>query len=297
MTIQKAKRTRRVPTKKNRIKSGRFEFRKVEELLEHPSNRDLVGLEDSDKSSPDFNANKSSHVRTMKVKLDAHGWLGPVSVTSGGVILEGQHRVHAARELGETMVPVYVVDWINEDDVDDVRQVIITLNNDNRPWTLWNYLKTYKNDNTRKEYQKLYSVVQAYSETLTPGILYTTYTGESSVNKKTRSGGMKFPNEKFSDYLVRELRELVMTYGKKKLPAQPLRSFAKLALDEEDKGVVEHVIFQIRERLDSGGSVPEGDVQFSQWFDKIVEKYNKIYAKGSTDEILQSANLEIFTQP
>src|SRR5438105_3311174 len=46
---------------------------------------------------------------SLLADIDAHRVLEPLAVTKKGVVLDGRHRLQAARELGQTEIPVRVV--------------------------------------------------------------------------------------------------------------------------------------------------------------------------------------------
>lgn len=93
----------------------------------------------SDYSQFDFNElNRGvnpSQIRKLKKTIGELGLVQPIIVTADGVIIDGQHRFHACRELG---VPIqYIVR-----EAMDIKDVV-KLNNASKSWTVMDKVKSY----------------------------------------------------------------------------------------------------------------------------------------------------------
>ena len=69
----------------------------------------------------------------------------------------------------------------------------------------------------------------------------------------------------------------VERYGKSKFPPQTLRSLASKCFNEKIEGVVDYVLKDIENVVKLNGSVPEGDSQFSEYYDEVKEKYLSVF--------------------
>lgn len=80
---------------------------------------------------------KKAHVRELKIAIETRNKLSlhPIVVSKNMEVIDGQHRLEAAKELG---VPVYYVI-----DNDESPETIIALNTNNRTWVTDDYLNYY----------------------------------------------------------------------------------------------------------------------------------------------------------
>lgn len=85
----------------------------------------------------------------------------PIKVNSDMEVIDGQHRLTVARELG---LPIYYV-IENDANIDTVRRVNTNL----RPWTIFDYLESYIAQG-KTEYKKLYDFINEYSLSISVGI-------------------------------------------------------------------------------------------------------------------------------
>ncbi len=111
----------------------------------------------------------------MERKLKENDWLLPIIIAANGDVIEGHHRIESAKLLGETTVPVYVVDWVNTNNAKEHLKCIINLNNGNKAWTSLDYLKAFARDN--KDYRKVYNSYLKNSNNISVGNIINCYFG------------------------------------------------------------------------------------------------------------------------
>lgn len=94
----------------------------------------------------------------------------PIIVNSEMEIIDGQHRLAAAKKLS---LPVSYVVEDNGGSIDEVR----TINSSKKNWTTWDYIESYANTG-KKAYQKIIEYSQKYPE-LTKMSLLKTLSGKN----------------------------------------------------------------------------------------------------------------------
>lgn len=220
----------------------------------------------------------TENVEDKKQKLEDFGWLVPVVITEKGLVLEGQHRVEAAISMGQRSIPVYIVDWVQDEDVDEVRDVVISLNSGNRAWTQWDYIKSYKN--SKQNYRVAYEACIKYSKTLTNGLVVTALFGIGSMNQRFKNGDSELKNQSLHPYLLETSSSLVSQYGKSNFPAQTIRTFMQFAhKNSEDIGLINYVVNFMKNEIKQGRRVEDGDMGLRNWFNMLKESYESITNK------------------
>ena len=99
---------------------------------------------------------KLTHAENFKSKLTDYGWLMPIVVSSKGDVIEGHHRIESAKLLKQKTLPAYIVDWINTTDAQNHLSCIISLNNGNLNWSMFDYLKAFSKHNIN--YKLVYDI-------------------------------------------------------------------------------------------------------------------------------------------
>ena len=187
--------------KTTKSKRGQFNaYYPVSDLKHSLVNRDIV----------------QNHSDVFKKKLQKFGWLSPIIIDTKGNIIEGHHRALATQNLGLETIPVYIIDWVNTTDLDEYQKYIISLNNSNRKWSSYDYLKSFsRNVNVYKQ------VFKKYEETknvFSVGYILNIYFG-SGFNTQFKDGKSIIKNLDFSNYLFDNFYRLKKEYGGVKFQA------------------------------------------------------------------------------
>lgn len=216
-----------------------------------------------------------SHKEKMKSLIEDFGFADTIKVAKSQgryYALEGQHRLVALRDLGVNKVPCSIVDWVDSEDFDEIQTFIINMNAHNRAWVLFDYVKSFADKGIR-EYSTLKRAMIDYSKTLSNGVVATIYDGVTRGHNSLKEGNLRFVNEALSDRMIEDFSNMVLKYGKKKLPAQHLRNAAYFIIKSDDayqylrayKLAVGNHITATQEPL------PDGDEGISYWFENTVQ--------------------------
>ena len=225
----------------------------------------------------DGNVNRDvsvSNIEEKKNKIEEFGWLMPIIITVSGKILEGQNRYEAARSIGLKTIPVYIVDWVNEQEADDVRDVIISLNNGNKAWVQWDYIKSYKS--SIKSYEIAYRNCLKYEGILSNGIIVSAMFGLNSMNTRFKKGEANLVNRDKYTYLLETASSLVVKYGKNQFPSQTLRTFVLWANKVDDYNLINFVVNQMKASVKHGQRVADGDLGLREWINLQKEAYESV---------------------
>jgi hypothetical protein len=196
---------------KNELKRGIYiPFYLIEDLKPAKVNRDLF----------------LKHSENFKSKLKENDWLMPIIIASNGDVIEGHHRIESAKLLGETTIPVYIVNWVNTNNAKEHLKCIINLNNGNRAWSSLDYLKAFARDS--KDYKKVYNKYLKNSNNISVGNVINCYFGYGNSFDFKRGRGLIL-NESFGDYLINKFSNLVQQYGKNKIAAYCVRELIVVA--------------------------------------------------------------------
>lgn len=254
-----------INTKNHFIKIGKIEVVKLNEVEFIKGNRDII----------DRHINKFSNL------ISNYGFLVvPTAIKKGNkyLILEGQHRKNALDLLGVTEIPLYIVDWIDPDNFEEIQNTMININAHNMKWRLYDYITSYAENISKennREYIKLKEKILKNRKHLSDGVITSIYDGVIRTHSQIKKGNLSFVNEKFSDVMIKEFKKLVKKYGKKKFNANFQKHLAvhilrnedsNYLLDESIKAIEYHFTIHSNEPL------PDGDDIFSFWFDKIILK-------------------------
>jgi len=194
------------------LKRGKYDaYYPISKLKENNVNRDCV----------------KSHSKKFQKKLTTNNWMMPIVISEKGDILEGHHRLDGAKGLGQTTVPVYIVDWIDTDVKKQHLKSIISLNNGNRAWKPLDYLKSYRGEN--KDYK---FVLNAYNENLkniSLGNIIITFFGGRATTKSYKDGEYQIENKESAKYVLRRIVGISSKFGKSKVIAYCVRDMIELS--------------------------------------------------------------------
>lgn len=109
----------------------------------------------------------SQHVESLRKSIDLNGFISqnPIIVNENHYVIDGQHRLEAARKLGE---PVYYV-MLKGGDLESVQ----LLNATQRPWLIDDYLESYI-ELGNKEYVYLKEFCEKWEIPVSTGVLLLT---------------------------------------------------------------------------------------------------------------------------
>ena len=219
------------------------------------------------------------HVQRMVSLISENGFADTVKVVEQNnkyYAVEGQHRVEALRYLEVNSVLCSVIDWMDNEEFDDIQSFIISLNSNNKVWTLYDYTKSWS-DKGLPQYKKLRSQMISYSKTLSNGVVATMYDGVSRSHNQLKTGNLRLINEEFSDHMIEQFSLLVSKWGKRKFPAAVLRHAVYIILREKDPyGMLNAFkIAAVSHLSTSQDPLPDGDETFKYWFENTVQTYYK----------------------
>jgi len=215
-----------------------------------------------------------SNIEEKKNKLEDFGWLMPIVITRTGKILEGQNRYEAAKALGLEAIPVYVVGWVDEEDVEETRDVIISLNNGNKAWVQWDYIKSYKS--SIKAYDLAYKNCVKYEDTLSNGVVVAAMFNIGSMNDRFKKGQSALVSKDKYEYLLETINALVVRFGKNQFPSQTLRTFVLWANKIDDRNIINYIVNEMKTSVLNGQRVADGDLGLKEWLRLKQEAYEGI---------------------
>lgn len=172
-----------------------------------------------------------NHAENFKTKLIDYGWMMPIVASVTGDVLEGHHRIESAKLLKQKTVPVYEVDWVNTKQVKEHLDCIISLNNGNKAWSMFDYLKAFAKHND--DYKIVYDAYMSNSNNVSVGNVINIFFRHN--NPKFKKGTAKIEDLQFAKYLLYNISNLYEKYGYKKIQAYCVREFIKVAYAKAQK--------------------------------------------------------------
>lgn len=172
-----------------------------------------------------------NHAENFKTKLIDYGWMMPIVASVTGDVLEGHHRIESAKLLKQKTVPAYIVDWVDTNQAKEHLDCIISLNNGNRAWSMFDYLKAFAKHN--KDYKIVYDAYTSNSNNVSVGNVINIFFRHN--NSKFKKGTAIIEDLKFAKYLLYNISNLYEKYGYKKIQAYCVREFIKVAYAKAQK--------------------------------------------------------------
>jgi hypothetical protein len=172
-----------------------------------------------------------NHAHNFKTKLIDYGWMMPIVVSKTGDVLEGHHRIESAKLLKQETVPAYIVDWVDTKQVKEHLDCIISLNNGNKAWSMFDYLKAFAKHND--DYKTVYDAYMSNSNNVSVGNIINIFFRHN--NSKFKKGTAKIEDLQFAKYLLYNISNLYEKYGYKKIQAYCVREFIKVAYAKAQK--------------------------------------------------------------
>tara|TARA_R100000935_G_scaffold2301_1_gene6490 strand:+ start:706 stop:1494 length:789 start_codon:yes stop_codon:yes gene_type:complete len=174
---------------------------------------------------------KEKHAENFSKKLSEYGWLMPIIISSNGDVIEGHHRIESAKLLNQKTIPAYIVNWVDTSNAREHLNCIISLNNGNLSWSMFDYLKAFSEHNVN--YKLVYDSYCANTNNITVGNIIHLFF--SPNNKKFKFGKAEVQDEKFSNYLLNKISNLNQTYGSNRVAAYCVREFIAVAYNKTKK--------------------------------------------------------------
>jgi hypothetical protein len=172
-----------------------------------------------------------NHAENFKTKLIDYGWMMPIVASVTGDVLEGHHRIESAKLLKQKTVPAYIVDWVNTNQAKEHLDCIISLNNGNRAWSMFDYLKAFAKHN--KDYKIVYDAYTSNSNNVSVGNVINIFFRHN--NPKFKKGTAVIEDLDFAKYLLYNISNLYEKYGYKRIQAYCVREFIKVAYAKAQK--------------------------------------------------------------
>lgn len=210
----------------------------------------------------------NSHVNTLVESMKIDGFKGVLQVIYTDIfdgvakyyILDGQHRIAAAKRLG-IEIRFQITELKKKK---DVASFIARYNNSSKSWGTAQFLDVWSSIGT-EEYVKLNKIFRETGIQITPLVECYTY---STSMKEFRSGKMTFPNETESDKMIEQLMDLNAYLPKK---AFCRRSIIRLM--RQEKYNHEAVKQGVLAYSNAVGSFPENEIELRDVFQKIIDKH------------------------
>jgi len=245
---------------KTQIKVGTYKSDyPIKKLKQSLVNRDIV----------------KNHCDLFSKKIAEFGWLSPIIIDDKGNIIEGHHRALSAENLGLETIPVYIINWVDTNNLNEYQKTIISLNNSNRKWNSLDYLKSFARTNTK--YKSVLKKYYATKDVFSVGNLINIYFN-SGCNSIYRDGNSKFSDKKFSDYLFKNLYELKNKYKSKAFTAYTINqvcSFANSKIKGNEKEM-KYILKELEVLAMEKSPMLTSIEMIRPWLNKKIELYRTL---------------------
>ena len=241
--------------KNNKINIAKVKMIPINKLIRLNTNRDLV----------------ENHISTMEKLISLNGFADTIKVApynKNYIILEGQHRVSALKDLNIKEVPCSIIDWVKVDSKlptqIDLTKYIIDLNVNNRPLNLYDYIQIYSKLGL-SDYEYLINQINSYKKTLSTAILSQIYGRDL---KSIRLGNLKIKDKLFADKICLTLDRLVRKYGRGSVQARIQRQvISKLHSSDEKKSLLVSFEKAVNYHLGMKDQfIPLAEKEFNNWW-------------------------------
>jgi hypothetical protein len=174
-----------------------------------------------------------THTNNFSSKLIEYGWMMPIVISKSGDVLEGHHRIESAKLLKQKTIPAYIVNWVNTKEAKEHLDCIISLNNGNKAWSMFDYLKAFAKHN--KDYKIVYDAYTSNSNNVSVGNVINIFFNESRNKRQFKKGTAFIKDLKFSKYLLYNISNLYEKYGYRRIQAYCVREFINVAFNKAKK--------------------------------------------------------------
>tara|TARA_B100001094_G_C18128959_1_gene771138 strand:+ start:138 stop:884 length:747 start_codon:yes stop_codon:yes gene_type:complete len=215
-----------------------------------------------------------THTNNFSSKLIKYGWMMPVVISKTGDVLEGHHRIECAKLLRQKTLPAYIVNWVNTKEAKEHLDCIISLNNGNKAWSMFDYLKAFAKHT--KDYKIVYDAYTSNSNNVSVGNVINVFFRQH--NKEFKKGTAIIEDLKFSKYLLHNLSDLYEKYGKKKITAYCVREFINVAFNKanKDRGAVKYLLKQYEKMAKTGHLAISSIVDFRPLLEVYLNDYRSL---------------------
>ena len=257
-------------TKNRQMRTGKFIAQyPIKDLKQSLVNRDIV----------------SNHSDLFAKKIEEYGWLSPIIIDDKGNIIEGHHRTLSAERMGLKVVPVYIVDWVNTEDLDEYQKYIISLNNSNRAWSALDYLKSFSRN--KKSYLYVYNQLIASKNVLSVGNVLNIYFN-SGANQTFKDGRSSIKHKEFSEYLYDNFLRLKSLYGGNKFQAFTINRACHFAHQKikGDRKEMDFIFSQLEELAKTDNATLSSVEMIRPWLNRQLEIYRKKFKQYHSTKLL-----------
>lgn len=215
-----------------------------------------------------------THINNFSTKLIDYGWMMPIVISKSGDVLEGHHRIKSAKLLKQKTIPAYIVNWVNTKEAKEHLDCIISLNNGNKAWSMFDYLKAFAKHN--KDYKIVYDAYISNSNNVSVGNVINVFFRHN--NQQFKKGTAIIEDLKFSKYLLHNLSELYEKYGKKKITAYCVREFIKVAFNKakKDRSAVKYLLKQYEKMAKTGHLAVSSIMDFRPLLEVYLNDYRSL---------------------
>jgi hypothetical protein len=241
----------------NTIKIGQSKIIPVKQLAYALGNREIY----------------DAHIGKFEGLLIDYGFMDSLKVVPADdnyLIVEGQHRFEAGQRLGMTEFPCYVIDWIEGCDEDEIQSTIISLNANNKTWTIYDFVKSFA-DKGDEDYKILKARMIHYRDTLSNGVVASCHNGTSRGHKAIKEGEFRNVNNDFTEWMLNRLHQVVISDGRKNYGSRMLSIFVSSVWKyKDDIKLISALIQEMRKIVASGQSIPDGELALQDWIQKMI---------------------------
>lgn len=220
-----------------------------------------------------------NHVQRMYDLIQENGFVDTIKVIklkNKYYAAEGQHRIEALKMHNIKKIPCSIIDWVSNS-FDDVHRYIIDLNAHNKGWNLYDYIKSWADDE-KKDYVYLKEQIAKYNKNLSVGSICTCYDGHVRLHKQIRKGKFEIKNKDFSNYILDELYNFVEKFGKAKANSKIVTNAAhRILMFKGDKIRLLKAFLLVASSYIAANKepLPDGEKAFTYWFENAVVPFYK----------------------
>ena len=220
-----------------------------------------------------------NHVQRMYDLIQENGFVDTIKVIklkNKYYAAEGQHRIEALKMHNIKKIPCSIIDWVSNS-FDDVHRYIIDLNAHNKGWNLYDYIKSWADDE-KKDYVYLKEQIAKYNKNLSVGSICTCYDGHVRLHKQIRKGKFEIKNKDFSNYILDELYNFVEKFGKAKANSKIVTNAAhRILMFKGDKIRLLKAFLLVASSYIAANKepLPDGEKAFTYWFENAVAPFYK----------------------
>ena len=215
------------------------------------------------------------HADQFKRKIEKYGFLVPITIDQYGNIVEGHHRALMAFLAGLETVPVYIVNWIDTNDLDEYQEYIINLNNANRSWTALDYLKTFSRN--KSDYKYVFNQYNKTKDVLSVGNLLNIYFC-AGCNQSYKKGISKIRDLNFSNYIFNRFYDLRKKYGSTKIQAFTINRTCSFAHQKVKGNLKEmkYILDQIEQLAENNNATLSSVEHIKPFLTRQLQLYREI---------------------